>query len=113
MHFTGVASFYGKEYTGKTANGDLYDPEQFTAAHLTLPFGTMLRVTDTHTKRSIMVVVTDRGPFTKGRVLDLSLAAARALGFVERGLTTVTAEVHTGAERIPLRLLFSENVPSR
>jgi rare lipoprotein A len=113
MHFTGVASFYGKEYTGKTANGDLYDPEQFTAAHPTLPFGTMLRVTDTHTKRSIMVVVTDRGPFTKGRVLDLSLAAARALGFVERGLTTVTAEVHTGAERIPLRTLFSENAPAR
>ena len=68
-------------------------PSKFTAAHRTLPFGTRLRVTDAKTHRSVVVIVNDRGPFTKGRVLDLSLAAAKALHMPDRGLIRVTAAV--------------------
>lgn len=91
--FSGVAAYYDKSYKGKTARGEHYDPEKFTAAHKTLPFGTRLRVTDKHSGRSVDVVVNDRGPFTKGRVLDLSLAAAKQLGMIDRGLTHVTADI--------------------
>ncbi len=79
--FTGIAAYYSTDYSGRTACGDTYDPEKFTAAHRSLPFGTRLRVTDPRSKRSVVVVVNDRGPFTKGRVLDLSLAAAKALTY--------------------------------
>src|SRR5262245_34227483 len=77
--FSGVAAFYSTDYVGRTACGERYDPSKFTAAHRTLPFGTRLRVTDPRSSRSVVVTVNDRGPFSKGRVLDLSLAAARAL----------------------------------
>ena len=91
--FSGVAAYYSKGYRGATARGDRYDPSKFTAAHRTLPFGTRLRVTDKRTGRSVTVVVNDRGPFTKGRVLDLSLAAARQLHMIDRGLARVTASI--------------------
>lgn len=91
--FSGVASFYDKNYKGRTACGDPYDANKFTAAHRTLPFGTRLRVTDKRTHRSVIVVVNDRGPFIKSRVLDLSYAAAQALNMPRRGLIRVTAEV--------------------
>lgn len=91
--FSGIAAFYGKGYAGRTACGQRYDPGKFTAAHRTLPFGTHLRVTDVATHRSVTVTVNDRGPFTKGRVLDLSLAAAQALRMQDRGLIKVTAAV--------------------
>jgi peptidoglycan lytic transglycosylase len=91
--FTGVAAYYSTDYSGRTARGDKYDPTKFTAAHRSLPFGTRLRVTDPRSKRSVVVVVNDRGPFSKGRVLDLSLAAAEALNMTARGLLTVTAVV--------------------
>ena len=91
--FTGVASFYDKNYSGKTAAGVRYDPTKFTAAHRTLPFGTKVLVTDTRTKRSVTVTVNDRGPFIKGRVIDLSYAAASALKMQGRGLVHVTASV--------------------
>jgi rare lipoprotein A len=91
--FSGVTAYYSKDYKGKVASGERYDPAKFTAAHRTLPFGTRLRVTDPKTKRSVTVTVNDRGPFTKGRVLDLSLAAAKKLGIIGRGLTPVTATV--------------------
>lgn len=91
--FSGVAAFYSKGYQGHTARGDRYDPEKFTAAHKSLPFGTRLRVTDKKTGLSVEVVVNDRGPFTRGRVLDLSLAAARQLHMLGRGLARVTASV--------------------
>lgn len=90
---TGLAAYYSKDYKGPTASGDNYDPNKFTCAHRTLPFGTKLRVTDAKTKRSVTVTVNDRGPFTKGRVIDLSLAAAKALRMIDRGLTQVTASV--------------------
>lgn len=90
---SGIASFYSEDYTGPVASGPPYDPKKFTAAHRTLPFGTHLRVTDPKTHRSVDVVVNDRGPFVKGRVLDLSLAAATQLHMIERGLVNVTATV--------------------
>jgi rare lipoprotein A len=65
----------------------------FTAAHKTLPFGTRVRVTDSKTGRSVIVVINDRGPFNKGRVLDLSASAARALGMTQRGVVLVRADV--------------------
>ncbi len=91
--FTGIAAYYDKGYSGPTACGERYDPNKFTAAHRTLPFGTRLRVTDTMTHRSVVVTVNDRGPFTRGRVLDLSMAAAKALHMPGRGLIRVTAAV--------------------
>lgn len=96
-HFAGVAAFYDANYKGRTASGERYDPSKFTAAHKTLPFGTYLRVTDTRTKRSVVVVVNDRGPFTKGRVIDLSLAAAKELRMTGRGLIKVSFEIESPA----------------
>lgn len=95
--FSGVAAYYDKNYRGRTAAGEQYDPRKLTAAHRTLPFGTRLKVTDRKSGRSVEVVVTDRGPFTRGRVLDLSLAAAKALHMLGRGLARVTAEVETAS----------------
>ena len=91
--FSGVAAYYDKNYHGRTAAGDVYDPHKFTAAHRTLPFGTRLKVTDRRTGRTVEVTVNDRGPFTRGRVLDLSLAAAKQLHMLGRGLVRVTAEI--------------------
>ena len=91
--FSGAATFYDVNYVGRTACGKRYDPNKFTAAHRTLPFGTRLRVTDVHTRRSVVVTVNDRGPFIKGRVLDLSLAAAKTLRMQGRGVIRVTASV--------------------
>jgi len=87
--FSGVASFYGNESGSQTASGERFNENAMTCAHRSLPFGTKLRVT--HGGRSIVVRVNDRGPFVRGRVLDLSTAAARALGI--DGLGQVTAEV--------------------
>jgi rare lipoprotein A len=93
QQFSGVAAYYSNDYSGRTADGERYDPKKFTAAHRSLPFGTRLLVTDPRSQRSVVVVVNDRGPFTKGRVLDLSLAAAKALRMTDRGLMKVTAVV--------------------
>jgi len=79
--FSGMCAYYGGRGGG------------FTAAHKTLPFGTRVRVTDSKTGRSVIVVINDRGPFNKGRVLDLSTSAAKALGMTERGVVSVTADV--------------------
>jgi rare lipoprotein A len=81
----GVASWYGfetcrKGRACKTANGERFNPSGLTTAHRTLPFGTRLRVTNPKNGRSVTVRVNDRGPFVKGRVLDLSQGAARAIG---------------------------------
>lgn len=92
--FAGVASFYGDkdEPSGKTASGQKFSEHAMTAAHLTLPFGTRLKVT--HEGRSVVVTVNDRGPYIKGRVLDLSAGAARAIGITEdKGLGQIVAEV--------------------
>lgn len=91
--FSGLASYYDKNYAGKTAAGERYDGAKFTAAHRTLPFGTRVVVTDKRTKRSVTVTVNDRGPFIKGRVIDLSYAAATALHMQNRGVIAVSATV--------------------
>lgn len=83
---TGTASYYADRFTGKrTASGEAYDPEDFTAAHRSLPFGTHVRVTDMQSRRSVIVRVNDRGPWGKGRIIDISRAAARELGLIRRG----------------------------
>jgi rare lipoprotein A len=89
--FSGVASFYGNESGTKTASGQRFNENAMTAAHRSLPFGTKLRVT--HNGRSVIVTINDRGPFIKGRVLDLSTGAARAVGLTSSGVGRVTAEV--------------------
>ncbi len=87
----GVASFY-TEGT-ETANGEKIDPLALTAAHRTLPFGTMLRVTNVETGRSVTVRVNDRGPFVQGRDVDLSYSAADTLGIVDQGVAKVRLDV--------------------
>jgi rare lipoprotein A len=89
--FSGMASFYGSESGSRTASGQRMNSNGMTAAHRTLPFGTKLRVT--HGDRSVVVTINDRGPFVRGRVLDLSTGAARAIGLTSAGVGRVTAEV--------------------
>jgi len=87
----GIASFY--KHGSKTANGEQFNPNDLTAAHRTLPFGTRLRVTHVATGQSVTVRVNDRGPFIPGRVVDVSHSAAEALGMIDRGITKVKLEV--------------------
>src|SRR5579871_3667727 len=89
--FSGMASFYGNEAGRQTASGQRFNQEAMTAAHRSLPFGTKLRVT--HGGRSVVVTINDRGPFVRGRVLDLSTGAARAIGLTGAGVGQVVAEV--------------------
>ncbi len=89
--FSGMASYYGNESGSRTASGQRFNQNAMTCAHRTLPFGTKLRVT--HAGRSVVVTVNDRGPFVRGRVLDLSTGAARAIGLTGAGVGRVTAEV--------------------
>ena len=77
---SGIASTYSDK-SGKTTSGEAFNPENMTAAHRSLSFGTMIRVTNTQNGRSIVVRINDRGPFTRGRIIDVTPAAARALGF--------------------------------
>jgi rare lipoprotein A len=87
----GVASFYSED--SQTASGEKFDKNELTAAHPTLPFGTKLRVTDVNSGRSVTVRVNDRGPYVRGRVVDVSHAAAEELGMVGKGLTNVRLDV--------------------
>jgi len=91
---TGVASYYGVPYDGQpTASGEIFDMNQFTAAHPRLAFGTRVRVTHLGNRRSVVVRVNDRGPFVKGRVIDLSQAAARELQMLASGVAEVKLEI--------------------
>ncbi|HSP34167.1 MAG TPA: septal ring lytic transglycosylase RlpA family protein [Thermoanaerobaculia bacterium] len=82
----GVASWYGEEFAGRTtANGEIFDPMQFTAAHRTLPFGTVVDVTNPATNQSVRVRINDRGPYIGTRVIDLSYAAAQQIGLIDPG----------------------------
>lgn len=91
----GSASYYGDSFAGRsTASGATYEPEGFTAAHRNLPFGSVLRVTRSDGGRSVYVTVTDRGPYgPRGRILDLSRAAAERLGMLRAGVVTIKLEV--------------------
>ena len=89
----GTASWYGPWHHGRrTANGERFDQNAMTAAHPTLPLGTLVRVTNLQNGRTVKVRINDRGPYARGRVIDLSKAAAAALGFKEQGITPVAIE---------------------
>ncbi|NOT86126.1 MAG: septal ring lytic transglycosylase RlpA family protein [Methylococcaceae bacterium] len=87
---TGTASWYGSESGSQTAMGTHFSPDGFSAAHKTLPLPSKVRVTNLHNRRAVVLVVTDRGPFKKGRIIDLSHAAARRIGM--RGVAKVKVE---------------------
>lgn len=93
-HFIAVASWYGEPFHGRlTASGERYNMHGFTAAHRSMPFGTRLKVTNTETGQSSVVTVTDRGPFIRGRHLDLSYGAAQHIGLVREGVGRVAVDV--------------------
>jgi rare lipoprotein A len=90
----GTASWYGPRFHGKkTASGEIYNQHKLTAAHKTLPLGTKARVTNLDNGSTVEVEINDRGPFIEGRIIDLSRAAAGALGFVESGTAPVQVEL--------------------
>jgi len=93
----GHASYYTtREQGGRTASGERYDDRKLTAAHRTLPFGTRVRVTNLDNGRSVVLRITDRGPFRRGRVIDVSRRAADELGFLREGTARVRVEVMDG-----------------
>jgi len=90
----GTASWYGKQFEGKpTATGEPYDMHEFTAAHMTLPLGTWVKVTNLRNGNWVVVRINDRGPVVPGRIIDLSYGAARMLNFKARGLTRVRLDI--------------------
>lgn len=93
----GQASFYGKKWNGRrTSSGEIFSNDSLTCAHRTLPFGTLLKVTNKTNGKTVVVKVTDRGPFVKGRIVDLSLAAAKQIDMVNSGIASVEiAQVFT------------------
>ncbi len=90
----GLASYYSNKLQGrKTASGELYDKSKFTAAHKTIAFGTKIKVTNQQNGLSVVVNVNDRGPYVKGRIVDLSFAAAKKIGLLQQGVTKVKLEI--------------------
>jgi rare lipoprotein A len=109
--FNGNASWYGPGFHGRrTANGERFNTNMLTAAHKTLPFGTIVRVTDTRTERSVLVRINDRGPFCRGRVLDLSEEAARTIGIIGKGTGSIHAEVFSAPDHGSLIAFNSEGL---
>jgi rare lipoprotein A len=91
---TGIASWYGPGFHGnRSASGERYNQNAMTAAHRSLPFGTKVQVTNLRNGRSVVVRINDRGPFIRGRVIDLSAAAARVLGLMQSGTAPVQIDV--------------------
>ena len=91
---TGTASFYGGKWNGrKTANGEIFDTYKLTAAHKTLPFGTRVRVTNLSNGKSVVVRINNRGPYSKGRIIDLSQAAFSKIENMSKGVTKVKLEI--------------------
>ncbi|HET9959277.1 MAG TPA: septal ring lytic transglycosylase RlpA family protein [Polyangiaceae bacterium] len=100
QHFRGRVSYYSDSLSGRpTASGEPYQPARFTAAHRSLPFGSVVRVVREDTGEEVYVRINDRGPFVRGRILDLSGAAARQLGLLRRGVMPVRADVVLYGER--------------
>ena len=100
----GLASWYGGKFHGRlTANGEVFDTNQLTAAHKTLPFGTLVKVTHVGDGRSVVVRINDRGPFVEGRIIDLSRAAAEAIGLTARGVAPVRVEVVHAVQPVAFR----------
>jgi len=95
----GKATWYGGRFHGrKTASGERFDKNDFTCAHKKLPFGTIVRVVNLETDRSVLVRVNDRGPYGKGRIVDVSEAAAKKLGMIHRGVVKARLEVMSKPE---------------
>jgi len=106
----GLASWYGLPYHGRpAASGQIYDMEQLTAAHRTLPFGTLVRVRNLANERTVDVRINDRGPFAEGRIIDLSYAAARAIGLVGPGTIRVSLQV-IAAPAVPVSGTYAVQV---
>lgn len=92
----GLASYYASKFEGRlTANGEIFSNDSLTAAHRTLPFGTIVKVTNPSNKLSVIVRINDRGPFIEGRIIDLSQAAAKELKFIQEGICEVELEIIT------------------
>lgn len=90
----GLASYYSYEFQGRpTSSGEIFDTEKLTAAHRQYPFGTRVRVTNIRTQKNVEVKINDRGPMKPERVIDLTLAAAKTIGLVEKGVERVRVEV--------------------
>jgi len=90
----GKASYYADKFEGRsTASGQIYQHDFKTAAHRTLPFGTLVKVTNVHNNKTVVVVINDRGPFRQGRIIDLSKSAAREIGGVQQGVFEVEIEI--------------------
>jgi rare lipoprotein A len=110
-----MASWYGEEFAGRpTASGEIFNPGMFTAAHPTLPFGTVLQVTNRHNMRQVIVRVNDRGPFVAARIIDLSMAAAEALDMISSGVVPVIVERANDTTLGPVRtpvITYSPAVP--
>ncbi len=106
----GIASWYGADFHGKkTANGEIYDMHEISAAHKTLPLDTHVKVDNLENGKSIVVRINDRGPFIRGRIIDLSFAAAKKLGIVENG----TAKVKIKALGTPAKIAVNSNAPEK
>jgi rare lipoprotein A len=108
----GTASWYGEDFVGKpTASGEPYDMYDMTAAHLTLPMGSIVRVTNLRNGRAVVVRVNDRGPIVPGRIIDLSFGAAQALQFKERGLQRVRLDLVNPRQQKPHYQTVALNIP--
>ena len=107
---TGYASYYSNYFQGKgTASGESFHQDSLTAAHLYLPIGTEVEVTNLSNDRSVVVTINDRGPYVEGRIIDLSRKAAEKLGFIEEGETEVRIEVVEPAEGYALQDSIAED----
>jgi rare lipoprotein A len=107
----GVASFYHDYFTGKvTASGERYDPNKLTAAHKSLPIGTMIRVTNLENDKSVIVRINDRGPYVRNRILDLSKSAAVQLGLIQNGYARVSYSI-IESDIVQVRDTFTEQLP--
>jgi rare lipoprotein A len=97
LTFTGLASYYGKEFHGrKTASGEPYNMHALTAAHRTLPFGTIVKVTNAANGKHVQVRINDRGPFIADRIIDLSYASAKAIGMLSVGQVRIDIVKYPG-----------------
>ena len=106
----GLASFYSWDFAGRqTANGEIFNPNALTAASLSLPFGTIVRVTNRNNGRSVTVRINDRGPFVGGRVIDLSTAAASAIGMVGSGVAPVDIQIVGAGSRTQVASLHRKH----
>ena len=93
-YISGVSSYYGKKFHGrKTANGETFDMYDLTAAHKTLPFGTIIEVENLSNNKKVTVRINDRGPFVRNRILDLSYAAAKKIGMIKSGTAKISGKI--------------------